>query len=88
MTWLSWYRRARAITNGNVVQLGPLADERDLMHELVHVEQAERVPFVMPFLHTIEWLRNGYRNNKYEIEAFERSGSRYTGKEKVRGNYQ
>lgn len=81
---MPWYRGTRAITNGQIVQLGPLADERDLQHELVHVEQAMREPFIMPILHTVEWLRHGYRNNKYEVEAFERSGSRYTGTEQVR----
>lgn len=84
LTWMPWYKGARAITNGHVVSVGPNADIRDLQHELVHVEQGIRYPLIFPFLHTIEWLRRGYRNNKYEAEAFARSGSRYTGNESVR----
>lgn len=83
LTWMPWYKGARAITNGHVVSLGPNADIRDLQHELVHVEQGLRYPLIFPLLHTIEWLRHGYRNNKYEAEAFARSGSRYTATARV-----
>lgn len=77
MTWLPWYRGARGMANGHVVQLGPEADLRDLQHELIHVEQSLREPFIHPLLYTIEWLRHGYRQNKYEVEAYDRSVSRY-----------
>ena len=67
----------RAIANGHCVQIGPRADEADLPHELIHVEQAIREPFIHPILYMLETRKNGYRNNKYEVEAYSRSGSRY-----------
>ncbi|HSX42150.1 MAG TPA: hypothetical protein VLE93_02245 [Candidatus Saccharimonadales bacterium] len=67
----------RALVNGSVVQLGPTADEKDLAHELIHVQQYEREPFIHPFLYTIESLTKGYSDNKYEVEAYSKSGSRY-----------
>lgn len=47
-----------------------LADKRWYNHELKHIEQFERYGF-LPFLfkYTIESIKNGYYNNKYEIEA-------------------
>lgn len=49
-----------------------LRDERWVKHELKHVEQFAQhgfVPFI--FKYTIESIRKGYRNNKYEVEARE-----------------
>jgi len=62
---------------GNVVLLASTADFADLHHELIHVEQFERKPFVHPFLNWYQLWRFGYRGDKYEREAYERSGSRY-----------
>ena len=47
-----------------------LADKRWYNHELKHIEQFEQHGFI-PFLlkYTIESIKNGYYNNKYEIEA-------------------
>ena len=50
---LVWYmnaKRVRGITNGNVISLGPLEEEHDLHHELIHVQQYMRRPFIQPFL--------------------------------------
>lgn len=47
-----------------------LKDERWLHHELVHVQQYKkygRLKFL--WLYTLESIRKGYRNNKFEIEA-------------------
>jgi prepilin signal peptidase PulO-like enzyme (type II secretory pathway) len=44
-SWLTSKKNIRAVTNGHVVQLGPLERPKDLEHELVHVEQAIREPF-------------------------------------------
>ncbi len=52
--WYSWLpskRRMRGITNGHVIQLGRLEEKGDLEHELIHVEQAIREPFIHPFLY-------------------------------------
>ncbi len=78
--WLPGYAKTRAIVNGYCVQLGPRADEADLLHELIHVEQYIREPFIHPFLYIIESWKHGYRANRYEEEAYTRSGSRYEGK--------
>lgn len=47
-----------------------LRDERWVKHELEHVEQFRRYGyFRFIFKYTIETLRKGYYNNKYEVEA-------------------
>ena len=47
-----------------------LHDSRWVKHELKHVEQFRRYGFVSFItLYTIETIKKGYRNNKYEIEA-------------------
>lgn len=80
--WLPGKNGVRAMANGHVVQLGPKALNTDLAHELVHVEQAIREPLIKPFLYEIETLKNGYRQNKYEREAYDRTGDTYVGSEK------
>ena len=47
-----------------------LHDARWVKHELKHVEQFKRYGFI-PFIarYTIETIKRGYRNNKYEVEA-------------------
>lgn len=74
-------KNIRGMAMGNVVLLGPKELEGDLEHELVHVEQFQRAPLIHPFLNFIETVRHGYANNKYEKEAYEKSGSPYLGKE-------
>jgi hypothetical protein len=75
--WLPGYAKVRAMALGNVVLLNPRADEKDLVHELIHVEQYGRLPFIFPILSFWESQRKGYRRNKYEAEAYDKSGSRY-----------
>ncbi len=67
----------RGMTVGHTVILNPRVEEKDLEHELVHVEQQIRQPFIQPILYALELRRSGYRNNKYEVEAYRRSGNRY-----------
>jgi hypothetical protein len=55
---------------------GARADNPDLEHELIHVRQAEKEPFIFPILYSLE-TKN--RANKYEVEAYRDSGSRYEG---------
>lgn len=76
-TWLPGKRGARAMVNGHVVLLTPHILENDLGHELIHVEQFIRRPFIHPFLYTYQTWKYGYRQNKYEVEAYDRSGSKY-----------
>jgi hypothetical protein len=47
-----------------------LNDRRWLLHELKHIEQFQRYGFTrFIFLYLLEWIKKGYRNNKYEVEA-------------------
>lgn len=66
---------------GHTVILNPRVEDKDLEHELIHVEQFIRSPFIFPLLNLIELLRSGYRKNKYEDEAYTRAGNNYYGKE-------
>ena len=47
-----------------------LKDECWVKHELCHIKQFHHYGFI-PFLvkYFLEFLRNGYYNNKYEVEA-------------------
>ncbi len=75
--WLPGKTGVRAITNGHVIQLGPLEQKKDLEHELIHVEQAIREPLLHPIFYVFESLKHGYKANKYETEAYERAGNKY-----------
>ena len=79
--WIFGYmKNARAMTVGHVVLLSPKIEDRDLEHELVHVQQYERAPLIHPILYYSELFRKGYRNNKYEDEAYRIAGNIYKGK--------
>jgi hypothetical protein len=75
--WLPGSKGVRGMAMGNVVLLGPKEMEKDLEHELIHVEQSNRKPFIHFFLYHFETFRKGYRNNKYEVEAYEKAGNVY-----------
>ena len=72
-----WMKNARAATVAHVILLGDNTKNLDLEHELIHVEQYIRTPFVHPFLYYLELILYGYRNNKYEEEAYRRAGNTY-----------
>ncbi len=83
-----WWKRARGVratTAGSVILCGPKLESHDIEHELVHIEQYCREPFIHPFLYLYQSWKYGYRNNKYEIEAYARAGNSYRGKEKLTG---
>ena len=67
------------MTVGHTILLGPKILDRDLEHELIHVRQYEQEPLVYPLLYYTELIRKGYRNSKYEDEAYRKSGSIYKG---------
>ncbi|MBS1748567.1 MAG: DUF4157 domain-containing protein [Bacteroidetes bacterium] len=53
-----------------------LLDEKWVKHEMKHVEQFRRYGYFSFILkYTIETMRKGYYNNKYEVEA--RQAERY-----------
>jgi hypothetical protein len=79
--WLVGYMNgARGVTIGHAVILGPDVQDKDLEHELVHVEQHQRAPFIQPILYYVELIRKGYRNNKYEEETYRRAGNIFNNK--------
>lgn len=44
-----------------------------LKHEYIHIEQVRRLGWLkFYFLYVIEHAKNGYKQNKYEIEAHDR----------------
>lgn len=76
--WVFGYmKNARAMAIGHIVLLSPKIEDKDLEHELVHVRQHERMPLIQPILYYIELFRKGYRNNKYEDEAYRIAGNIY-----------
>jgi hypothetical protein len=72
-----YMKNARAVTVGHVVILGPNIEKGDLEHELIHAQQYQKAPLIHPFLYMIELFRHGYRNNKYEVEAYNKAGNEY-----------
>lgn len=77
---VGYLKGARATAMGNVILLGDKVENKDLEHELIHVEQYQREPLIHPILYFIELLKYGYKNNKYEIEACNKADNNYYGK--------
>jgi hypothetical protein len=72
------YFGIRAATMGHVVLLGPQIRKNDLEHELIHVEQFTRYPFLFPLIALVEILRHGTGlRNRFEREAYEQAGNVY-----------
>ena len=71
------YKGVRAATWGNTVAEGPRLLTHDDKHELIHVEQAMRRPFIQPFLYLMEAIKHGHQGNRYEQEAYRRAGNQY-----------
>ncbi len=67
--------KAKGVTLGNIIIVKKSAPQNITNHELIHIEQAMREPFLFQILYIVELLRKGYWKNKYEIEAYNRSNS-------------
>jgi hypothetical protein len=67
---------AAAVTLGGTILVHPSVrlDAGLLVHELAHVEQWRADP-LFPLRYLAEWLRHGYRGNRYEVEAYARERS-------------
>jgi Domain of unknown function (DUF4157) len=70
--------RAVALVLGNTIHLHHvskedfLKDKRWVAHELKHIEQFQRHGhFIFLCKYFVEWIRHGYYNNRFEIEARE-----------------
>ena len=68
--WFLGRQQAAAITFWNVVFLAPgvPASPELLLHELAHVHQFQH-SLTFPLRYLWEWLRRGYYNNRFEVEA-------------------
>jgi hypothetical protein len=67
----------RGFALGHIVALNPKEEPNDLEHELIHVDQHRKYPLIQPGMYLFENLTKGYRNNRFEIEAYGKSGSIY-----------
>lgn len=76
-TWIPGMKGVRAMALGNIVLLGENILDKDLEHELVHIQQFEREPFIHLFLYQYQNLVYGYKENKYEKEAYHKAGNVY-----------
>ena len=76
-TWKLSKKGTRAMTQGHIILLGPSIEPNDLAHELIHVRQYIQAPFIHKFLYNYQSIRFGYRQNKFEQEAYTKSGSSY-----------
>jgi hypothetical protein len=74
-----WYpvKGVRAMTLGNVVLLGKNIKKADLEHEMIHIGQTMREPLIHHLLSLYQTLKYGYKNNKYEQEAYMKAKNRY-----------
>lgn len=72
LRWMFLFPRVRGVTFANTVLIGPLATPTVLSHELVHVEQFLKRPVVFPLAYWWELVWNGYRGNRFEVEAYSR----------------
>ena len=62
---------AAAVTLGAAIVVHPSVPvTRELIrHELAHVRQWRRAPWLFPLRYVLEHMKHGYRNNPYEVEA-------------------
>lgn len=81
--WIPRFKKVRGITNGNIIQVNNEADKLDIKHELIHVEQNMRYPLISGFVFGFEQIIHGFgpEKNRFEQEAYKRSGSRYLNKD-------
>ena len=69
------------MTLGNIIILSQRTLDRDLEHEIIHIEQYRRRPFIHPLLYFYESYKRGYVENKYEKEAYQKAKNKYLGKD-------
>ncbi len=62
---LSYMKKARAMTFGHTIILGPDIKTTDLNHEFTHVRQFDRWPIIFPILYGYERILKG-KQSKYE----------------------
>lgn len=61
---------SRSVQGIKTYRLNP---EQLFKHEYIHIEQVRKLGwFKFYFLYLVESAKNGYRQNKYEVEAYDR----------------
>lgn len=75
--WWHPSKGMRAMTLGNIILLGKATQQNDLKHELIHIEQHMREPFVHPILAAIQLAKYGPKNSKYEKEAYAKADNKF-----------
>lgn len=71
------YKYMRACVIGHTILLTDKVKKGDIEHELIHIEQYTKYPFIFPVLYYLESFKKGYRMNRFEDEAYTKSGSYY-----------
>lgn len=66
------FPKVRGFAIGNIIVVRQKQSQKIINHELVHVEQYMRYPFIFGLMYLFE-LRKGYWNNKFEVEAYNRT---------------
>ena len=66
---IDFLKNWKGMTVGHTIILNPKSKKGVLEHEVVHVRQFARLPFIFPFLYLFELCRHGYKGNRYELEA-------------------
>ena len=66
----SWFFWGDAFTLGPIIFIRPNHSEALYAHELIHVRQWWDDPYLFWFKYLYYFLRYGYKNNPYEIEAY------------------
>lgn len=74
---VGYLKSIRATAMGSVILLSDKAEHKDLEHELIHIDKYQKEPLIHPILYSIELLKNGYENNRYEVEAYQKAGNNY-----------
>lgn len=79
----NFLKHVRGLTIGHIILLTPKELKNDLEHEIIHVEQCDRYPVIFPFMYLYERLKKGYRQNRFEDEAYTLSNSVYKGTKQI-----
>lgn len=73
-------QRVGGFTLGNTILLSNAADDNIYGHEIIHVKQFTKLPIIFPVLYLLEFVKNGYYDNRYEREAYQKSNKPVFGK--------
>ena len=73
--WLSGLiigRKVKGLTMGNVMMLSDASISATYSHEMTHIKQFRKIPLLFPLFYCLEFVKNGYRQDQYEKEAYKK----------------